>query len=207
MNIQNILLTTKDKILSASVKLFSEKGYDATSVRDIAQEVGIKSSSLYNHYKSKEDILQEIFVLFKNDIEQIKFDEDKLLNQVYSIGIEEFFIRGAVNYIHIADDFRKSRIWSIISMEQYRNKKAADLILNETERFLKITEKIFSVLIANNLIKDRNVKVLSYEYCYGLRSIHLEYLLVKSQGEDTEYLIQRVKQRTRLFCQILKKSE
>ena len=42
--------TTKEKIFDVSLELFSQKGFNNTSVREIAREVGIKESSIYNNY-------------------------------------------------------------------------------------------------------------------------------------------------------------
>jgi AcrR family transcriptional regulator len=50
----------KQLILESAARLFRDKGYAATSMRDLAQEVHLKASSLYNHIASKEDILREI---------------------------------------------------------------------------------------------------------------------------------------------------
>ena len=52
--------TKKQIIKEAAAQLFKEKGYAATSMRDLAQVVGLKASSLYNHISSKEEILREI---------------------------------------------------------------------------------------------------------------------------------------------------
>lgn len=51
---------TKTEILKVSAKLFTEKGYDKTSTRDIARAISIASPSLYYHFKSKGDILMEL---------------------------------------------------------------------------------------------------------------------------------------------------
>lgn len=48
------------EILSAAMQLFSAKGYSATSMRDIAEAVGLQPGSLYAHIRSKEDLLVEI---------------------------------------------------------------------------------------------------------------------------------------------------
>ena len=50
-------MTTRDRILNEALTLFAENGYDGTSVEEIAEKVGIKAPSLYNHFKGKEDIL------------------------------------------------------------------------------------------------------------------------------------------------------
>lgn len=50
----------KQIILEAAARLFRDKGYPATSMRDLAQAVDLKASSLYNHIASKEEILQKI---------------------------------------------------------------------------------------------------------------------------------------------------
>lgn len=50
----------KQIILEAAARLFREKGYAATSMRDLAQAVDLKASSLYNHISGKEGILREI---------------------------------------------------------------------------------------------------------------------------------------------------
>jgi AcrR family transcriptional regulator len=56
--------STKEKIMNTALKLFSERGYGNVSVRDIAEKVGIKAASLYNHFESKRDILLYIYKFF-----------------------------------------------------------------------------------------------------------------------------------------------
>jgi len=50
----------RETILDASVRLFSEHGYNGTTMRDIAEAVGVLPGSLYAHIKGKEDILADI---------------------------------------------------------------------------------------------------------------------------------------------------
>lgn len=53
-------MTTKEKIIYEALCLFSTRGYGAVSVRDISRAVGIKESSLYNHFANKQDIFDTI---------------------------------------------------------------------------------------------------------------------------------------------------
>ena len=76
-------MNTKEKIFNVSLDLFSKKGYDSVSLREIAEEVGIKKSSIYSHYSSKEAILMDIFDQFTKsfeiDSEEIELREDNPL--------------------------------------------------------------------------------------------------------------------------------
>ena len=53
-------ITKKQMIMEAAAKLFRDRGYSATSMRDLAKAVHLQASSLYNHIKSKQEILKEI---------------------------------------------------------------------------------------------------------------------------------------------------
>lgn len=50
----------KELIVQKAASMFREKGFPATSMRDLAESVGIEAASLYNHIQSKSDILQHI---------------------------------------------------------------------------------------------------------------------------------------------------
>ena len=51
-------MTTKEKITETALDLFSQRGYDGVSVRDIARAVGIRESSIYNHFQGKRAVFE-----------------------------------------------------------------------------------------------------------------------------------------------------
>ena len=77
---------TKRKIFETSMKLFAEKGYDATSIEEITATVGVAKGTLYYHFSSKEEIfkflVEEGVKLLKNSI---AIKTDKLTNSIDKI--------------------------------------------------------------------------------------------------------------------------
>ena len=71
--------STKEKILIVSIRLFSQNGYNEVSVRDISEAVGIKASSIYNHFKSKRAILEAIYDFYNEQWDAAVPDINKLL--------------------------------------------------------------------------------------------------------------------------------
>jgi TetR/AcrR family transcriptional regulator, cholesterol catabolism regulator len=62
-------LDRRERILTSAAELFARKGVAAATVREIANEVGILSGSLYHHFESKEAIVDEILSSFLDDLD------------------------------------------------------------------------------------------------------------------------------------------
>ena len=82
---------TKRKIFETSLKLFSEKGYDATSIEEITATVGVAKGTLYYHFSSKEEIfnflIEEGMKLLINSIE-IKISRcDIVLDKIKAVSL------------------------------------------------------------------------------------------------------------------------
>jgi AcrR family transcriptional regulator len=52
---------TKEKIQDVAMELFAEQGYDKTSLREIAERLGVTKAALYYHFKTKEEIITSLF--------------------------------------------------------------------------------------------------------------------------------------------------
>lgn len=74
-------MSTRDKIMNVALHMFSERGYEAVSIRDICGEVGIKESTLYYHFKNKKDILDSLVAKFKAHIDSLLVHVDEITAQ------------------------------------------------------------------------------------------------------------------------------
>ena len=68
---------TSQRLLIAAIEMFADRGFEATSMRDLASEVGIKAPAIYNHYRSKEDILAAALIWVMEDFSEHVLGPDK----------------------------------------------------------------------------------------------------------------------------------
>ena len=90
----------KEEIVTIASQLFKEKGYNAVSMRDIAQAMGIKAASLYNHINGKQEILSTLILKvayeFTNGMNNVIAQEISPIQKIQQI--IELHIDITVNY-------------------------------------------------------------------------------------------------------------
>lgn len=184
--------TTKEKIFDAAVELFAAKGYNAVSIREITGKVGIKESSLYNHYKNKESILDEIFNYFQSRMEKIS-PSDELIDYQLSRLSPKMFFQQVIFEFDRQIDVTMDNIFRIIFMEQFRNERARKFVVEDL--FKKQEEfyyKVFQKMMDQNTIRESNAKKMASAINYGLFSISLEYNLAKLEKRDTKPIYRKM---------------
>lgn len=160
---------TKEKIFDVAIDLFSKKGYDSVSIREIGRKVGIRESSIYNHYKNKEDILDSILDFFINELSEGELDPSEI-EESLTMDIESFYHIGSEMFKSKVSNPKILKIWRIIIMEMFKNDKIKEFFQKEMlDGPLHVWELIFSVMIKKGLIRDIDPKVLAKEYfSYGI---------------------------------------
>lgn len=120
---------TKQRILSESLRLFSENGYDAVSVAEIASAVGIKAPSLYKHYKSKRDIFDSILKKM-SEADGFYADENDMPNvddEYNNVSLESIKTFSVAMFKHWTDDEFAARFRRMLSLERLKNSEMAEL--------------------------------------------------------------------------------
>lgn len=197
---------TKEKILNVAIDLFSRKGFSAVSIREITREVGIKESSLYNHFRNKDEILETIFSLLKSELGKV-LPPFELLDHILSSMTPATFLRqGILLYKeHVADSPITSKILRILSIEQYRDPRAREIMLNDyTRNALDFLEVVFDKMIEKKQIKSLNPRVLAAEYQYPIFAMLSEYQILKFDDKDTRDIEQRMEDHIQFFINNVK---
>jgi AcrR family transcriptional regulator len=176
-------MATKEDILKTALVLFANKGYENTSLEEIASKIGITKPAIYYHFKNKKTLYNEIFI---NKFSKLSFKmknslEENLKEYIYTLG--EFFIKNPC----IAKLFSKEITSEAVHLEESTLKvvsktlKHLTEILKETDlnpffiqtlvvstfttyaNTLKVREKITGILKTDKLTKDFDITKEIYQ--------------------------------------------
>ena len=195
------MIGTKEKILKVSTTLFSEYGYKATSVRKIAQEVGIKQSALYNHYKNKESIFLEvakgIFTLpSSNNEEELK---------ALSINGKAYLSKFTMHYKLLTFDKNNENMFRLLMIELFTNKELRVQFMEEFhQKNIKVLSEAFFIMMQNSLIRSADPMVIAYEFLSTLFYIRLQITLMRFDNESVDSLSTQFEKHVDFFWESIK---
>ncbi|MTI47445.1 TetR/AcrR family transcriptional regulator [Sporosalibacterium faouarense] len=196
---------TKRLIIETSLRLFSEKGFNSTSVREIAREVGVRESAIYNHFKSKGEIINTIFHMYgigkaRIYIEQMMNDE-KFLDDPYHflkhIALDEIL------EIICNKEFNKFK--RIVVMEMFCEENARYIIEREIfDQTRGLLREIFELMAKRQVIKNHDPAVLANEFLAPLGLVNLEHLIIGSEDGDEKYYKDQIESHIDFFWNAIK---
>jgi AcrR family transcriptional regulator len=176
-------LNTREKILQTAIDMFSVKGYNDVSIRDITGAIGIKESSLYNHFTSKQQILDEIFGHLVERFESMNIPEEEAARLIEEASPQEFMEMCLMNFRMYFGDPKLIKIWRIISIERFRNKQANDFFIHHFIDYpFEYQAKVFESMMKKGLIAEIDPMVLAREFYSFMLMIYLRYFEVDSEA-------------------------
>lgn len=185
---------TKEKIFDVSLELFSQKGFNNTSVRQIAREVGIKESSIYNHYPSKQAILDEILKTFQNQL--IIYDADEaLMDELLEKDPLLFYKTGSGMFRQQLKNEKAMKILRLLFIQMYHDDSIAEYFYDFLfHKPLEFWTSIFDKLIENGIVKDEfDPAMLAREY-YAYPMFLLMEIFIQNNSFPDEDLDELFKQ-------------
>ena len=167
--LKNNTQSRKGEIIEIAARLFKIKGFTATTMRDIAERVGMEAASMYNHIKSKDEILQAICFKISNEyIAQLTVIENQTVSSVEKIKelirLHVRIIITDINSISVANNE-----WKHLSDDALTVFKEARR--DYEQRFAKIIE----AGIAVGELQPINVSVALFTILSAVRWVELWY--------------------------------
>lgn len=163
---------TKQEILDAALELFSVQGYEATSIAQLAEAVGIRKASLYSHFANKQAILDELTQITLAQYEKRSLfaradwsDPDFAREQagMTADGMTQRIL-GQIRYI--LHDPMVSRARRMLTIEQFQNPQMARLLTkhNYTDVTAYFTGLV-RLLIGQGRLIDRDPEIMAAQLC------------------------------------------
>lgn len=181
---------TKTIILKTAIELFYNDGYEKVSIRKIADTVGIKGSSIYNHYKSKEDILIAMVNYHKEYI--TNNNEGTIAGVNYNditpkSNVEELLLSSYQATLGNLATEEMQQIFYILSRNQLSNPLVSEylneILLVNARKELKA---LFDKLNELNIIHHSDTELLSHEFYSYIIYLYYEHYLINSSQEHME---------------------
>ena len=140
---------TKERILTAALEMFSQKGYEGTNIRELSASLGLVKSGIYKHYESKEAVwnaLLDRMITYYGE----RFGSPENLPPVPESleSLVDMTMR-MVNFTIHDEMIIKTR--KLLTIEQFRDERARDLA---TKHFLTGLTDMFTPLFAGMMDKD-----------------------------------------------------
>lgn len=164
---------TKNRILTESLALFSKHGYDGVSMRDIAKVIGFRESALYKHYKSKQEILDSIFMVMKTRYEEqsrsisLPDGEDfsLLANEYKNEGLDVLKKQCRAIFLYWLKDEQAAQFRRLLMLEQFRHSEAENLLRGFLmDGALQYQAALFAKMIEQGYFKKVDPEVLAYQF-------------------------------------------
>ena len=169
---------TKRKIFETSMKLFAEKGYEATSIEEITATVGVAKGTLYYHFSSKEEIfnflVDEGIKLLQNSVDIKTAKRNNYIDKIKAIVL-----------IQIKIVAKYEDIITIILSQFWGNEERHKKLQNLVYEYIGQIEKIVQQGIEKGEIKNGEARAIASEI-YGLICSTLIYQ--KREGTDMDIM-------------------
>lgn len=143
---------TRNKILKSALNLFSTRGYEQTSIRDIAIEVNIKAPSIYAYFLSKEELFISVshfamkeytifvqdhsFIMEEQSVEKKLYDFMKSLNDYFSENEFGRFINRC--FTLPPEQFKEKLVQLYLESEEEIKKVLLKILSTDAEKFISI---------------------------------------------------------------------
>lgn len=165
-------MNKKEEIIYATLELAAEYGLKSLSMSQIAEKVGIKKPSLYNHFESKEILIKEMYQFIREKSKEgIPLGNLDYSNYLEKFNAKEILTQSVLSYKKMVTDEKMYNFYKVIYSERTINSDAAEILIEETKKMITATKNLFYVLQKNNKINIDNIDVAAMSFAMTIHSL------------------------------------
>ena len=165
-------MNRKDEIIYATLELASLNGMQSVSMAQIAEKVGIKAPSLYNHFASKDEIIREMYGVLREQARKNNRQKPVDYSMLFEErGLEEILTESVSSYMGMILDEDMMKFFKVLYSERATNPTAAKIMIEETEHMLAQTRDLFYALAVHGKIKNEDADMAAMTYALTLHSL------------------------------------
>jgi AcrR family transcriptional regulator len=171
-------MTTKERIFEAALDLAAQKGFDAVSVREIAETVGIKKASLYSHFSSKDELLEQIFEYPMTALMNMAPQGMESEQMIVSMGVNGYMKMASGVFNQWITSPKMEKVWRVICIELYHDKRIKKFFEKFTGDTIDFWRSNFSIMMKHKLIKQTDPDALAHLFLSFYMYAFMDYFIV-----------------------------
>mgnify|MGYP004665711589 FL=1 len=175
---------TKESIIKSLLDTAFYKSAGGTSLSDIAESLGIKKASLYNHFENRSDIIEQTTSSCAEYLKSISFIPAEIENVAKKYPVETV-LKGIVSrYVKMHEKAPLFQIYTFVESQKYFDIKTAQIIKEENEKLESQTEIVLECLLNLEKIKITKEQIpgISKWFCAGINDFLNRRLLERKQA-------------------------
>jgi AcrR family transcriptional regulator len=193
---------TRDRILTAALELFAQHGFAGSSVRELARRVGIRESSLYNHFGSKAAILDALLSEYGPGSSASWLEEPRY--RALAQNPAAFCRQYALDLVSLWSDRREHQFQKVITAERNRvpglRAQYADQLYSREQRLLTDYFRKFAFA---GLITTPDPKETARLFMAALTYIRLEHYIIGPRTSPREQVVEAIERFLKLFLALI----
>ena len=178
-------MSRKQEIIYATLELASEYGLKAVSLSQIADRIGIKKPSLYNHFKSKEEIVSAMYAFLRENAKKKNSVAADFTALFEGRTLEEILIRSLSGYMQFLTVPDMLCFFKVLYAERSTSPEAAQIMIDETECMVKYTKALFYALVVHGKMKNEDIDTVALSYAMTIHSfvdLQMDRITAKQAG-------------------------
>ena len=161
----------KEEIIYAALELASVNGLKSVSLSQIAEKVGMKAPSLYNHFRSKDEIVKAMYSTLREKALKGRSTGFTDPGELASKGLEQILTESISGYLGMISDRNMLQFFRVLYSERSLDPLAAEIMLDETEHMIQATRNLFYALAVHGKMKSDGIDTAAMTFALTVHSL------------------------------------